>query len=80
MNKKLRAKNRTKHKKDDIPNLRKFFVTNRTKICNENLNFFEKRQLLSTKTTNFLLTSALIMGTVIRRSYMPLKDIEAYEA
>ena len=46
----------------------------------ETLNNFEIRELIKPKTTNFLLTCTLRIGTVNKKTCMVFENIEAYNA
>ena len=75
---KLSAKRRTKLKRDHVINIRMFLGIHTTKRCIEKLKTLEMEQLTKPETTFFLLTRSHRAGTVIKKTYTPFKDIEAY--
>ena len=55
--------------------MRMFFGKDTTKNFMENLNNFENRELKKLTITKFLLTGTLRMGTVIKKTSMPFKNV-----
>ena len=55
-----------------------FFRIDTSKNYIEKMNIFETRQLMKPKTPNFPLTGTLRMRTVIKKTSIPFREIEAY--